>query len=118
MSAAPLFLILLAAALGLTIFSWTLWRPGDAKWRNTVGLVGLVGASLQLLVLLLFECYGFAARGFSDRVNTFFVWGRIDFYLSVLTLLATLIGKGRFRIPVVLSLLTVEVLWFALGMGL
>jgi len=74
--------------------------------------------SLQVLIFFLFEAYGFVIGSFSYRSRSFFLWGRIDFCLCVLALVAAVLAKGRFRISVALSAVAVEVIWFLLGTGL
>jgi len=123
MTGTLLFVVIFFASCGGILVAWMQWfSQGDhfrpPKWRNVLGLTALSAATLQILVLILFEAYAVMADDFSYRARNIFLWGRIATYLCILTLLAALIGKGRFRIAVALSALATEAIWFALGMGL
>ena len=50
-------------------------------------------------------------------MSSFFAWGRFDFYLCVFALVTISLGKGRFRVPLLLSSLMLEAVWFLIGFG-
>jgi fucose 4-O-acetylase-like acetyltransferase len=118
-----IFLLLAGVAFGGGVLGWIQWRSARSlsqspKWRSIAGLMSLAILSLQVLIFFLFEAYGFVIGSFSYRSRSFFLWGRIDFCLCVLALVAAVLAKGRFRISVALSAVAVEVIWFLLGTGL
>ncbi len=118
-----LFVAVLLVAVGGIVVGWVLWisqaeRFRAPKWRSVVALVGLLAATLQVAVFILFEGYAVVAGSFSYRARNIFVWGRVDSCICATALLAALFGKGRIRAPVALSAVAIEVIWFALAMAL
>ncbi len=81
------------------------------------GLLGLVIVSIQIAAFVGFEAYGIVTRDVSYRMSSFFAWGRFDFYLCVFALVTISLGKGRFRVPLLLSSLMLEAVWFLIGFG-
>jgi hypothetical protein len=118
-----LFVTIFVFAVGGGLVGWIQWYSEadqfrTLRWRSLLGLAGLLAATLQILVLGLFEAYALVAHDFSYRERSIFLWGRVATYLCALALLAALFGKGKFRFALALSALATEAIWFALGMML
>ncbi|HEV2424017.1 MAG TPA: hypothetical protein VGZ29_04225 [Terriglobia bacterium] len=123
MAGTLLFVIVFLASLGAAVFAWVQWfslgeRFQPPKWRSFLAVAGLSAATLEIVVLVLFEAYALIVGSFSYRARTIFIWGRVASYLCVIALLAAVLGKGRIRIPVALSAVATEAIWFALAMAL
>jgi hypothetical protein len=115
------FLILIAATLGFGAVGWN-WYHRDSslevsRWRRSLGFLGLLAVSVQVLLFFAFEAYGFVVGNFDYRTKYFFSWARVDSGICVFVLLAALFGKGRFRLPMVVSTLAIAAIWFMLGLG-
>lgn len=123
MAGVMLFWVIFLFGLGGAVVAWVQWssqanRFPLPKWRSILAFTALCAATLQLVILVLFEAYAFVPQDFSYRARSIFTWGRIATYLFLGALFATIFGKGRFRIAVALSALAIQTIWFALGMGL
>ena len=123
MAGALLFWAIFLLGSGGAAVAWVQWssqinRFQLPKWRSILAFTALCAATLQLIILVVFEGYALIAQDFSYRARTIFTWGRVATYLFLGAVLATIFGKGRFRLAVALSALATEAVWFALGMGL
>jgi len=112
---------LISATLGFGAVGWNSYHRDSSlevyRWRRSLGFLGLLAVSVQVLLFFVFEIYGFVIKNFDYRTKYFFSWARVDSGTYVFVLLAALFGKGRFRLPRVSSTPAIAAIWFMLGLG-
>jgi hypothetical protein len=116
------FILLILFALASLVFAWKKWsealsRIEPPRWRRIVIIVGLCAVSLQGLLFLVLDVYGRSIGGWSHNYRLFNIWGRVDFYLFVVVVLAVLFGKGRSRPWMFLSSLVISGVWFLIALS-
>jgi len=117
-----IFALTALAAIGVFMLAWKKWREVDSKfgaprWRSIVAFIGLCSLSAQGLLFVTMNAYGRHIDGWSHNYSLFNTWGRVDFYLFVVVLLAALIGKGRSRPWMFLSSLAISGVWFMIALS-
>jgi hypothetical protein len=117
-----IFALTALAAVVFLILAWKKWREVDPKfgvprWRSIIAFVGLCSVSAQGLLFVAMDAYGRHISGWSHDYRLFNIWGRVDFYLFVVVVLAALFGKGRFRPWMFLSSLAISAVWFMIALS-
>lgn len=117
-----LFVLLILIALAGLIFAWKKWcealpRIESPRWRRIVIIIGLCAVTFQGLLFLVLDVYGRSIGGWSHNYRLFNIWGRVDFYLFVVAVLAALFGKGRSRPWIFLSALAISGVWFMIALA-
>lgn len=120
--AIALFISLIFFAFGSLIFAWKKWfetlsKIEPPRWRRVVIVVGLCTVSLQGLLFLGLDAYGRSIGGWSNNYRLFNIWGRVDFYLFIVAVIAALFGKGRSRPWIFLSSLAISGVWFMIALS-
>jgi hypothetical protein len=116
--------VLLTVMFGGTFLAWKKqWlnldrHPDPPKWRGIMGLATVLGCTMQLFFLLLFQLSNYLSSSFTQRLGHFRVWGRVDSGIFLVTLLAAVFGKGQHRMAALGSAIATEIAWFLIGMGI
>lgn len=122
MIAIDIFVLTVLAALGCFILAWKKWQETDPKfgsprWRKIIAFTGLCSVTAQGLLFVTMDVYGRHIGGWSHNYRLFNIWGRVDFYLFVIAVLAALLGNGRSRLWVFLSSLAISGVWFMIALS-
>lgn len=122
MIAIVIFALTALAAVVFFILAWKKWRDVDPKfgaprWRSIIAFTGLCSVSAQGLLFVTMDAYGRHIDGWSHNYRLFNIWGRVDFYLFVVVVLAALFGKGRSRPWMFLSSLAISGVWFMIALS-
>jgi hypothetical protein len=115
--------ILLAVMFGGVFLAWKQWLNLDRRlespaWRGALGLAALFGCTAQLAILLACQLSNPLSPGFAQRLRHFTTWARVDSAIFLLTVLAAILGKGRYRTAAAASALATEVAWLLVGLGI
>jgi hypothetical protein len=99
------------------VSSWVAWfrspsRDDGPQWRNLAGFFSLLLVSLQAF---LYYFYFFTQFHNFMAFLTWPPWSVMNRRIFLLLVLALILGKGRFRLFVLLTSLAIEVLWFLTG---
>jgi hypothetical protein len=117
-----ILLAFLAAPHILLGTAWLLWASSWKKlsgppWRRAVLLSGLVACSLAVLAFWAFVLW------MRSHHTDLFWWQRRDEFeivvgsLSLITILAALIGQGRGRLPLILGGFAAYFMWIVFHVG-
>jgi len=122
MIAIVIFALTAIAAVVSFVLAWKKWREVDPKfgvprWRSIIAFIGLCSVSAQGLLFVSMDAYGRHIDGWSHNYRLFNIWGRVDFYLLVVVVLAALLGKGRSRPWMFLSSLAISGVQFMIALS-
>jgi hypothetical protein len=120
----PILFIFVALLTVLSLATaWRQWFngrrvPDGARWRRALGLVSVLGSSLQILLFVLFEVVTMVAADADYRRREFPRWAAAGLCLFGLVSVAAILGKGRFRFPAVMAATGMTLIWLFLGMAM
>jgi hypothetical protein len=122
MIAILIFALTALVAIGCFVLAWKKWKEADPKfggprWRSIVAFIGLCSVTAQLVLFVGMDAYGRHIDGWSHNYRMFNIWGRLDFYLFVVALIAVIFGKGRSRPWIFISSLAISGVWFMVALS-
>lgn len=109
--------VALLALLGVVV-AWQQWfntrlALDYSAWRRSLGLVSLLGSSIQILLFVLFEAAILITGNADYRRPNFPLWAAIDFYVFSVVVIAAVLGKGRFRFFALISAIAMAGVWLS-----
>ncbi len=73
---------------------------------------------MQVVILFACQLSNPLSLGFAQKLHHFTTWGRVDSGIFLLTILAAILGKGRYRTAAAASALATEAAWLLIGLGI
>jgi hypothetical protein len=118
-----LFVLVALLTILLVVVSWSQWHrsrrsPDGAAWRRALGVLALLGTSLQIILFLVFELFTSAQGNADYKRREFPLWAAASLFLFGLVVVAAILGKGRFRLATTAAAAGMVAIWVMLGMAM